>query len=613
MTFRNHTVVLTLGLITALLSCTKEFNDIDPQMLPGSSFLFESESFGVEVSHQQTGVVRTDNLGLYQLGHIEDLFFGRTSAQYTTQISLPTTGGDSFGSASAETEAEGIQTTSADTLSVDRPVHNEQETVTAVWLEIPYVTNQRDSDGDGVIDVLDVDPDDRDSDTDGDNLTDYEESINPNLNPLEADTDGDGINDDVDEDTVHPDSGANSYEIDLLYGNAEQVHFKVHKSDYYLRTLDPNANFEQEQAYFSDFDLIQQGLAPTVLFDGNVTLDFKEIITYKEDDPGTEDVNESEEVDQRLTPRLRIPLQNTSLFQDILDKEGASELANNESFQGYFQGLVLGIDESIPMLMQLNFSAGQLRVEYDYQKLVLKEEGDPSKQADYIVEEASGSLSLPMSGISFNTFAQTGFSAEVSSAVSGNDNQENIYLKGGPGVMAQIDLFTGTDGQSLLEDLQTRPWLINEANLILYVDRDKTALMGDVAQPERLYLFDATNHLPIADYSTDDSTGTYSDQIKTNYGGIPQLDDSNNIVSYKFRVTKHLSNLLRNPEDFENVALGLSVSSNILTTANTTTSDEREVPAAMISNPLGTILAGPNHSNPDLRLKLEVFYTEYEQ
>lgn len=614
MTFRHRTTVMTLGVLTALLSCTKEFNDIDPQMLPGSSFLFENQTYDVKISHHQVGVVRTDNLGLFQLGHIEDPIFGKTSAQYTTQISLPVSGGNSFGSANADTEVNGLEVASeSGTITVDRPPHNEQETVTSVWLEIPYVSNQRDSDGDGVIDALDVDPNDRDSDSDGDNLTDYEESRSSNLNPLNPDTDGDGITDDEDEDTEHPDPGANSYEIDLLYGNTEQVHFSVYKLDYYLRALDPNANFEEGQAYFSDFDLLQLGFAPTVLFDGDVTLDFNEIVIYKEDDPDTEDKDESEEVDERLSPRLRIPLQNTQLFQQILDKEGSSDLENNEAFHAYFQGLVLHIAESSPVLMQLNFSAGQIIVDYDYQSLVLKEDGDASKQEDYEVEDASKSLTLSLNGIRFNTFSQTGVSAEVSNAVSGNDNQENIFLKGGPGVMAQIDLFSGDQGQALLEDLQSRPWLINEANLTLYVDQAKTALMGDIAQPERLYLYDLTNHAPIVDFNNDGSTGNYSDQIKTNYGGIPEYDDANNIVSYKFRLTNHLSDLLRNPEDFENVTLGLSVTSNILNIANTTTMDDMEVPVSMIGNPLGTVLAGPNHSNPDLRLKLEVFYTEYEE
>ena len=265
MTFRKKTTVTALGIITGLFSCTKEFNDIDSQILPESSFLFENETFAVDVSHHLIDEVRTDNLSLFQLGHFEDPVFGKTTAHFTTQITLPISGINNFGSTSAEVESDGLLIED----SLDKPAHDEQETITGVWLEIPFVTNQRDSDGDGVIDSLDVDPNDRESDSDGDSLTDYEESRNSNLNPLDPDTDGDGINDDQDDSTVHPDPNANSYEIDLVYGDTEQVHFQVHKSDFYLRTLDPDANFEENQAYFSDFDLLQQGLASTVLCDEN--------------------------------------------------------------------------------------------------------------------------------------------------------------------------------------------------------------------------------------------------------------------------------------------------------------------------------------------------------
>ena len=47
-------------------------------------------------------------------------------------------------------------------------VINENERITSVFLEIPFLVNQNDRDGDGVIDALDIDPDDNQSDTDGD-------------------------------------------------------------------------------------------------------------------------------------------------------------------------------------------------------------------------------------------------------------------------------------------------------------------------------------------------------------------------------------------------------------------------------------------------------------
>ena len=62
-------------------------------------------------------------------------------------------------------------------------------------------------------------------------------------------------------------------------------------------------------------------------------LDLNELrFNYKEDDPETEDVDERETVETRLTPRIRIPL-NKSFFQEkILDQEGKTVFSNEDNF-----------------------------------------------------------------------------------------------------------------------------------------------------------------------------------------------------------------------------------------------------------------------------------------
>ena len=62
---------------------------------------------------------------------------------------------------------------------------------------------------------------------------------------------------------------------------------KVERSTFFLRDLDPDANFQEAQEYFST-----QQFAPTfvsdVLFDGEVTIDDEQTLIPKEDDPDTE-------------------------------------------------------------------------------------------------------------------------------------------------------------------------------------------------------------------------------------------------------------------------------------------------------------------------------------
>ena len=73
--------------------------------------------------------------------------------------------------------------------------------------------------------LLTSDPDDPNSDSDGDTLTDLEEFRSANLDPLNPDTDGDGINDADDDNTINPDPEANVYEIDYLYGDTSHKRF----------------------------------------------------------------------------------------------------------------------------------------------------------------------------------------------------------------------------------------------------------------------------------------------------------------------------------------------------------------------------------------------------
>ena len=600
-----------LALVFIILSCEKEFSDVGSSLLPSDTFVIDKQTASIEVEQKSIEIIRSDNLSFFYLGEYEDQVFGNTTARFTTQLSLPTTSTGIFGSMSADQEINGVS--SEDT---NKNPHDEQETISEVWLEIPFYTNQLDRDGDGVIDAFDVDPDDPDSDSDGDTLTDLEESRSANLDPLNPDTDGDGINDDEDDETINPDTEANVYEIDYLYGDtAQEVHFQVKKLNYFLPRLDPEDNFESDKAFYSDRDFEQEGLTSQSLFDDKITLDFDEIVSFKVDDPETEDVDESTEVDKRLSPRVRIPLDSAFFQQSILDIEGEEMLLDNNRFQEYFNGIVIGLQSTAsPLMMQLNFGAGVIKIEYDYKELVMIDGGDASNAGDYESQDSSSTYTLNLSGVRFNTITQAQPSAEIQTATNGNDDGQNIYLKGGLGVVSYIDLFVGDAGQDQLMILQDNPWLINEANLTLYVDRQKIEDLGVRDLPSRLYLFDASEVIPLEDFNIDPTSGPSPNDNKITFGGLAQVDDNGEVTSYKFVITNHLSNLLRNPDDYDNVRLGLTVSSDYLSIQNTsvTAPTAFEIPQSSINTPLSVILAGPNHSNPDLRLQLEIFYTAYQ-
>ena len=591
-------------------SCNKEFSDVDASLLPTDTFVIEKQTALVGVQHERIEVIRTDDLSFLYLGQYQDPVFGTTTASVTTQLSLPLSSSGIFGLMSAENEEEG---TSAEGTNINP--HNEEETVKNVWLELPFYTNQRDSDGDGVIDIFDIDPDDKESDSDGDGLTDIQESMTVNFDPLKADTDGDGINDGEDTDTINPDADANNYEIEFLFGDSSQeVYFQVKELSYFLPLLDPDDNFQSIRSFYSNNDLEQEGFTSNGLYDDKINLSFEELVFYNEDDPETEDVDESTLVGERLAPRVRIPLEPSYFQQKLFEREGESVLFDNNDFQEYFNGLVISIQNNTnPLLMQLNFVAGQIKIEYDFKKLVLIEDGDTANPSDYVVEDSSSTYTLGLSGVQFNSIAQDEPVLEVQNALRGQDDGQYIYLKGGLGVVSYIDIFAGAEGQSQLTELQSNPWLINEANLTFYVDQQKVADLGLSELPSRLYLFDADESTPLEDYIIDGTSGSHPDQVKTTFGGLAQYNEAGEVISYKFVITEHLSKLIRQADDYENIQLGLCVSSDYLNIQSTeVVQPELEVPQSAISSPLGVILAGPNHTNPDLRLQLEIFYTAYQ-
>ena len=93
-------------------------------------------------------------------------------------------------------------------------------------------------------------------------------------------------------------------------------------------------------------------------------------------------------------------------------------------------------------------------------------------------------------------------------------------------------------------------------------------------------------------------------------------------IKYKIRITDYINNVLNgtNPNNNGNSRLGLVVteSINIATNASLKTpiqfgtpSDEtKSIPVASVINPLVTILYGAQSSDPDKKLKLEIYYTK---
>ena len=179
--------------------------------------------------------------------------------------------------------------------------------------------------------------------------------------------------------------------------------------------------------------------------------------------------------------------------------------------------------------------------------------------------------------------------------------------------MMEIDLFKDSNGNDVLEEIKSNGWLINEANLTMYIDKETIDINGGIIEPSRLYLYDIESKAPVIDYFIDQSQGQKPKDQKAVHSGIIEIDEDRKGIKYKIRISEHVKNIIRN--DSLSKKLGLVVSSDITNAINTDLKNNNEleyIPISTVINPLGTVLYGPNPEpvNNDKRFRLELFYTE---
>ena len=627
MSFFGKNIFSTLVVVffvVLTISCEEELDTLGDGVIEDNPFFAGQEEFDVFAFNKAINAIQTNRLPLYQLGVFSDPVYGNTEARITTQVQL-VMGNPVFGNFSQTTE--------------DNPDPNqvnqipENETVTSVFLYIPYQTNQIDSDLDGVDDFLDANPIDFNSDSDGDGVSDRDEDTN-NTDPLNPDTDGDGIGDAEDDFTLG-DRFPQRFNLDSIYDSrAENImltensnatfNLKVFRSNFFLRDLDPNSNFQEAQEYFSTQRFAPDFIDPSPLFDGNVTISDEQIqFIVEEDDPETEDVDEAGTITRTLPPGIRVPL-DPVIFQEILDKEGDEELSSNLNFTNFFRGLHLQLEpleaEQLLLLLNLADTAGgnaNIEVNYNFDTIDTSDDTNPvmvTQEETFTMNLLTGGGITPIIGNAVNTLINDEYPAAIADALDNGENASRIFLKGSAGSFAEIQLFGEDDetANQIIEEIRSNNWIINEANLTFYVDRELLNTAGEVIDPPRLYLYDFSDNSVIFSLASENSSSDTRFGRFLDYDGF--LNTSNDEgFSYTFRITDHINNIIIREE--ENVPLGLTMTPDVRIAAaqNAMLEDgEREIPVAPNIMPLSTVLFGSNVSeeNQNQRLRLQIFFTE---
>jgi len=603
--------ILKYSLILILItSCDKEFNSVGGDLFSYQELKSNKLIAPVYTFQETINSVQADGLPIAQLGSINHPTFGVTEASIVSQIQISTS--PVFGKINQSFEDQGSED--------DISIIPENEKVTNVYLEIPFFTNQNDKDEDGLIDSKDSDPNDPQSNSDDDELTDLVE-FQAGLNPLSSDSDGDGILDHDDSDNSGYDSEDNLYEIDSLYGDINSnFNIKVHELTYYLNDLDASNNFETQKIYYSNQDFYDEGYFGEELSNTNVKLNLEEqVFNYLTDDPLTEDIDERDKVELRLSPRIRIPLNNDFFQRKIIEMEGNSVLESSSSFKlDGIRGLIIQTENfSSDLYMLLNFNSAQIRIEYEFDSY--NNNGTENDTDDDEIERLSSSISIPFGGIRINTIKNSFFNVEIEKRIKESNegkHTDRLFIKSGK-YHGLIRLFSkkSSSENTYLNELRNKNIIINEASIAFYIDDNFDGSHNLVAQ--RLYLYDILSGQPLNDLSIDGSTDvSVTNGDKKIFGGILEYDATNKPYRYKFNITNHISNVIR--KDSTNFDLGLVVSSNINDVfqkrALVGENEFLNYPRSSILNPLGAILVGSNLSeeeSKDKKVQLEIIYTEY--
>lgn len=401
-----------------------------------------------------------------------------------------------------------------------------------------------------------------------------------------------------------------TYTLDSIYGNSP-IKLSVYESNYFLRNFDPNSGFEEPQKYFSNQGPLFQNFLGELLY-----------VTTEDDPflptPEPETINEGTDEEEKLSPRFRVELNQEdhaaalNFFKaKILDQEGRDVLLNNTNFKNHFRGIYFIAESLGPQgsTVLLDMASPEIEIIYSHDNLNPVDEDDEDR--------IESSFILDFNGITVNTFKNN--TPPELEEILNNPNisgSENLYIKGGAGTVTVIELFgndlNGNNTADELDNLRTKKWLINEANLTIQVN--KNLVNGGPSEPERLFLYDLNNNRVLADYQLDNYTSSSEPlDFKTNHLGRLQRDNDGNGESYRFRITNHVSNLIN--KDSTNVRLGLVVSPNITVLTNqglqnTTAPGIKKIPTSNIISPEGTVIYGSNHPETEKQIKLNIYYTE---
>lgn len=440
--------------------------------------------------------------------------------------------------------------------------------------------------------------------------------------------------------TVTNAEGISTYTLDSIYGPVDgKIKLSVYESGIFLNTYNAN-NYDVSKFYSTDRNSDFQTQAEALGARLNDAADQSEndgfFFNSKEIVEKTAKTETTAEIIKRIKPEMRLHL-NKDFFKTKIFDAAASKLAADDVFKNYFKGLYFKVEKS-PLtpnsrMAMMDFKSGKINIFYKAKTAI-------TTDAETVME--SKTLVINLTGNTVSLLEESNPASDYTTATA-NDQaaDEKLYLKGGQGSMAVIELFDKTDLISYykgvlknesnnvpdeLDEIRnnyiSKNWRVNEASMVFNVDSEKMPEPNEtnnVYHPNRIYLYDLNNNTPLLDYIFDGSTSVTGNpkKAKSIFGGMLNTDANKN-KSYNIKITNYIRSIVKDTTA-TNVKLGLVVTEDINTTASAKLDKTKinaesisEIPRASVMSPLGTVLFGGNATEAK-KLKLKIYYTKPNQ
>ena len=250
----------------------------------------------------------------------------------------------------------------------------------------------------------------------------------------------------------------------------------------------------------------------------------------------------------------------------------------------------------------MNLSTANANMTIYYTNDIIRDEGADEDLNDNgikgekdVVVRTKQSMIFRFSGVRAGKYIRDYNIPEIREALD-NPNltlgEKKLYIHGAGGSETIINIFPNLDD---LDDLKSKEWLINEANLTIYLEGNQKEV------PTKLFLYNYDYKSKIKDqYSFN-----FGPEI---FGGLLEYDSEGEPEKYKFRITKYIMDLIEKEDDLQEspkLALRNFVSSDGFDpqVLDTLSRDYNWIPK-------GVILKGNLPESDKKRIKLEIYYSK---